>query len=142
MPGQENRRKFKNPKAWKQFLPLWLTIGFWGAFLLYMLAIHFLRSVFEPVIMSIFDVEMKKLFFYIEIELFIDFLFLCSLISVIAISLNWSKNRRGGDTPPDKLLIIIMLLAIVFGTYYMAVDLNFLNGEVPLLTNFMNITIK
>ena len=142
MPTQENRRKFNNPKAWRQFLPLWVTIGFWGAFLLYMLAIHFLRGVFEPVIMSIFDVEMTKLFFYIEIELFIDFLLLCSLVTVIAIALNWNKNRRDNDTPPDKLLIIIMLLTIAFGIYYMAVDLNFLNGEVPLLTNFINITIK
>jgi len=142
MSEQENRRKFNNPKAWKQFFPLWLTIGFWAAFLLYMLAIHFLRGVFEPLMMSIFDIKMTKLFFYIEIELFIDFLLLCSLISVIAILLNWNKNRRAEDAPPDKLLIITMLFAITFSAYYVAVDLNFLNGEVPLLTNFMNITIK
>lgn len=129
-----NRQRFHNAHEWRRFFLLWLTVLFWAMFLAYMVLFHYQRSYFQPIIMSHFSITSPLYFQFAEIKLFMYLLWTCSVISVLAIINTWNKKRRKGDNVPDKYLIIIMLISLAFAFYYVKTDLNYLNGQLSILS--------
>ena len=134
MPESFERRHFHNAHEWRRFFLLWITILLWGLFLVYMLLFHYQRVYFEPLVMSYFSVDFPQYFQFAEIKLFIYLLWSCCVISVLAIINTWNKKRRDGDNIPDIFLIVIMLTTVSFAIYYIKTDLNYLNGELSILS--------
>jgi hypothetical protein len=126
-----NRRHTGN--EWRRFIMLWLTVILWALFLVYMLLFHYQRELFEPFIMSHFQISTASNYLFVEMKLFMYQLWTCCIVSILAILNTWGKRRRSDDGTPDKLLIITMSVTIVFAFYYAKTDLNYLNGQLSLL---------
>ena len=135
MQERFERRYFHNAHEWRRFFLLWITILLWALFLVYMLLFHYQRVYFEPLVMSYFSVDFPQYFQFVEIKLFIYLLWSCCVISVLAIINTWNKKRRDGDNIPDIFLIVIMLITVSFALYYAKTDLNYLNGELSILSD-------
>lgn len=133
MQQQFERKRLHNAHEWRRFIMLWLTIILWGAFLIYMLLFHYQRAMFEPLVMNHFEISTAAHYQYVEIQLFMYLLWACCIVSVLAILNTWGKKRRPGDNTPDKFLIFIMSVTVLFAFYYAKTDLNYLNGQLSLL---------
>lgn len=137
MQQQFERKRFHNAHEWRRFFMLWLTIFLWAAFLAYMLLFHFYRAEFEPLVMDHFGVMLVEYYQFAEIKLFMYLLWGCCIISVLAIINTWNKKRREGDNIPDKYLIVIMLVTVSFAFYYAKTDLDYLNGQLSILSSLL-----
>ena len=73
---------------------------------------------------------------FAEIKIFMYLLWSCCIVSVLAIINTWNKKRREGDNTPDKYLIVIMSVTVIFAFYYAKTDLDYLNGQLSLLASF------
>lgn len=135
MDHQLKRRHFHNAHEWRRFFLLWLTVILWALFLGYMVLFHYQREFFEPLVMSYFSVDLPQYFQFAEIKLFIYQLWSCCVISVLAIINTWNKKRRAGDNLPDKFLLSIMLITVSFAFYYAKNDLNYLDGQLSILSD-------
>ncbi|WP_019614502.1 hypothetical protein [Psychromonas ossibalaenae] len=135
MEQQYERKRFHNAHEWRRFFMLWLTVILWAVFLAYMMLFHYQREFFEPLVMSHFGVESPQYYEFAEIKLFMYLIWSCSIVSVLAIVNTWDKKRRDGDNTPDKFLIVIMSVTVIFAFYYAKTDLNYLNGQLSILAN-------
>lgn len=134
-----DRRDRHNGHQRRRTFLLWLTVLLWGLLLLYMTLFHYQREFFEPIVMSYLHVDRPMLFQYAEIKFFMYLLWSCSFISVLTIINSWNKERRVGDVLPDIFLIVIMLVSVSFAFYYVKTDLNYLNGQLSILTDILGI---
>lgn len=133
MEQQIDRKRFHNAHEWRRFFLLWITILLWVCFLGYMIGFHYFRDSFEPLIMEHVGIMEDRYYQYVEIKLFLAFIWSCALISVAAIINTWNKKRRQGDNTPDKFLVVIMGITVAFAFYYAKTDLNYLNGQYSIL---------
>lgn len=137
MQQEFERKHFHDEQQMCRFFMLWLTIFLWGGFLTYMLLFHYLRDIVEPLVMSHFEVINHSYYQFAEIRLFTYWLLSCCIISILAIISTSGIKRRRGDNIPDKHLIVIMSLSVLFAFYYVKNDLDYFNGQLSILATLL-----